>query len=194
VREFSAIARPGRIRPAYVRSHLFWWGIGLLAIAAVLMGWNAIRDTTATTTSDLQTIEGKLIDYSGGGKTSTRYAGKPGKRHRGSGRRANILRIEKPDGTIAEFSSRDWIAPPKSGWRSGQPVRVRYDSRGNLYEVVVGNETLRDVTMTMQRREEERADIDRIAVFLLVIGGTLMLIAYFTSGRGKTARAPSPRA
>ena len=171
---------------------MFWWGVCLLVLAALLTGWASIKGATTATPGDLQTVEGTLIEYARG-TTSRQHGARLGKRHRGSSRPANLLRIQKPDGALAEFSSRDWITPPKLGWHKGQPIRVKHDSRGMLYEVVVGNETLRNVATTMQQREAERGDIDRIAAFSLAIGAALTLAGYFGSRQRKGGPPLLPR-
>ena len=171
---------------------MFWSGVCLFVVAALLMGWNAIKDSRIPDPADLQTVEGTLIEYRAGRRMPQRGF-KPARQFRPRARPANVLRIQKADGATAEFSSRERIGPPKSGWHKGEPIRVKHDSRGNIYEVVVGDETLRDVATTMQRGEEEHAAIERIATVILFIGASLTVIGYFASRQRESARSRLPR-
>ena len=166
---------------------MFWSGVCLLAVAALLIGWNAIKDSRIPDPAELQTVEGTLIEYRAGRRMPQRGF-RAARQFRLRARPANVLRIQKADGATAEFSSRERIAPPKSGWHTGEPIRVKHDSRGNIYEVVVGNETLRDVATTMQRGEEERAAMERIATVILFIGAPLTAVGYFASRQRKPVR------
>jgi hypothetical protein len=157
------------------------------------MGWNAIKDSRIPDPADLQTAEGTLIEYRVGRRMPQRGF-KPAKHFRPRARPANVLRIQKADGATAEFSSRERIAPPKSGWRKGESVRVKHDSRGNIYEVVVGNETLQDVATTMERGEDERAAIERIATVILFVSVPLTAIGYWASRQSTARRTRFPPA
>ena len=163
-----------------------------MAAAAVLMGWNAMKEAAAPTASDLETVEGTLIDYRVGRRLA-QHGVKAVKQFRPRARPANILRIQKADGATVEFSSRDRLAAPKGGWRKGEAIRVKHDSRGKLYEVMVGDETLRDVATTMERRDAERASMDRIATVLLFLGVPLTAVGYLAS-RHRPRRTQLPRA
>jgi hypothetical protein len=171
---------------------MFWSGVCLLAVAALLLGWNAIKDSRIADSADLQTVEGTLIEYRAGRRMPQRGF-RPAKRFRLRARPADVLRIQKADGATAEFSSRERIAPPKSGWRKGEPVRVKHDSRGNIYELVVGDETLRDLASTVERREADSAGTNRIARVLLFVGAPLTAVGYFASRQRKPVRLTLPR-
>jgi hypothetical protein len=105
----------------------------MLALAAVLIGWNAIKGARVAKAKNLRALDGSVIEYRTG-TASQRYGVTSGKRFRGSAQPVNVLRIQTADGKVTEFSSSDWIHPPTLGWRRGQPIRVKYDSGRDLYE------------------------------------------------------------
>ena len=65
---------------AYARSRIFRWGVWMLALAAVLIAWNAIKGARVAKAENLRTIEGSVIEYRTGtasqryGETNTRLA------------------------------------------------------------------------------------------------------------------------
>jgi hypothetical protein len=139
----------------------------------------------------LKTLEGIVIEY----RTESappRYGVKSGTRYRGSAQPRNVLRIQPRDGEVTEFISTDWIRPPKFGWRKGQLVRVKYDGRRDLYEVVVGDEILQDVATTQQKRKESGRSAQTFAVLLLVVGLPLTVVGYLLSLSSKDKPGTTP--
>lgn|GEM_PF-3052664 len=177
---------------AYARSRLFRWGVWILIVAAVLIAWNAIKTASVAKVENLQTLEGTVVDYRTG-TTSQPYGVRSGKRYRGSARPLNVLRIETSDGRITEFSSSDWIRPPKFGWRRGVPISVKYSVGRDLYEVVVAGEVLQDVATTQQKRRAAGQTTRTFAALLLVIGVLAVAIGFLMSLQGET-KPPLPPA
>jgi hypothetical protein len=122
---------------AYSRSPLLRWGVWVLVLAAAVIAWSVLRESPKQ--EKLQTAEGTLVDY--GPEAS-------------SARPLYLLRIQKPDGTLAMFGSWDALQPPKSGWQKGQPIHVKSDSRHKLYQVVVAGEVILDVEKTQGKESK----------------------------------------
>lgn len=148
--------------------------------AAILILWAAVKDASTAKRENLYTIDGTVVE-----QRSTETAG--GSRVRlGTGGTARIqgerklhtaLRIRKSDGTIANFSADEWFPTPKTGWE-GQPIRVQHDARGNLYEIAVAGEVVRDVETTLKYRKIDNKKKEPLMVFLIVIGVPLTIVGY----------------
>ena len=101
------------------------------------------------------------------------------------------LRIKKRDGTLAEFSAPEWFPTPRAGWE-GQPIRLQHDSFGNLYEIVVADEVVRDAETTRKYRRIDNKKNDPLMVILIVVGVPLTLIGYLASRVRRQTPPPLP--
>jgi hypothetical protein len=179
---------------AYSRSRTFRLGVWALAAAAALIAWHAIKDGMVAGNERLFTEEGTVVEHR---STETRGENRVRLRTGGTntiqGQRQlkTYLRIKKRDGTIAEFSAPEWFPTPKAGWE-GQRIRVQHDSLGNLYEIVVAGEVVRDAETTRKYRRIDNKKSDPLMVFLIVAGVPLTLIGYVTSRKGKQTPPPLP--
>lgn len=102
-----------------------------------------------------------------------------------------VLRIQKRDGTVAEFTASEWFRTPKAGWK-GQPIRVQHDSLGYLYEIVVAGEVIRDVETTWRYRKIDNKSNTGLWIFLLMIGIPLTIVGYLLSFRHPVGPPPLP--
>ena len=148
----------------YSRSAAFRWGVWMVALAAVIIGWTSLRESV--TQEKLQTAEGTLVDY----------GPVPGP----SQKPLNLLRLQKPDETLLMFGSWEALRDPKAGWQKGQPIRVTYDVRKKLYEVVVAGEVILD---TQPPGSRTRKVLRLVGVILFLIGVPLAAVAYVSSRR-----------
>ena len=102
-----------------------------------------------------------------------------------------VLRIQKRDGAIVEFTASEWFQTPKAGWR-GQPIRVQHDSLGYLYEIVVAGEVIRDVETSVRNRKIDNKSNTGLWIFLLLTGIPLTIVGYLLSLQRKVGPPPLP--
>ncbi len=142
----------------------------------------------------LSTVEGTVLEQRATetpGGTVVRMKGGGTNRIQGTRKLTTHLRIQKPDGTVTEFTEPDWFRTPKAGWK-GQPIRVQHDAFNNLYEIEVAGEVIRDVATTRKNRKIDSKKNDPLMVFLIVTGVPLTAIGYLLSLRGR--KQPQPQA
>ena len=190
----SSTSTPLPKSSAYSRSRTFRLGVWALAGAAVLIAWHAIRDGMVAGNEKLFTTEGTVVEHR---STETSSDNRVRLRSGGTNRMQSqrelktYLRIQKRDGTIADFTAEEWFPTPQRGWQ-GQPIRVQHDSRGNLYEIVVAGEVVRDVATTRKYRRIDNKKSQPLMVFLIVLGVPLTLFGYLTSRLRRQAPPPLP--
>jgi hypothetical protein len=174
---------------SYSRSRTFRFGVWALAGAAVLIAWHAIKDGMVAGNERLVTEEGIVVEHrSTESRGDNRVRLRTGGTNRIQGERQlkTYLRIKKRDGTIAEFSAPEWFPTPKAGWE-GQPIRIQHDSSGNLYEIVVAGEVVRDAETTRKYRRIDNKKSDPLMVFLIGVGAALTLIGFLADATAKAA-------
>ena len=188
----SAVPPPPAKTSAYSRSRTFRIGVWALAGAAGLIAWHAIKDTMIARDEKLFTVEGTVIEHrttQSSGQNRVRMRGLGTTRIQGHYERKTFLQIRKRDGAIAKFSASEWFPTPRSGWQ-GQPIRVRHDGAGNLYEITVADEIVRDVETTRKYRRIANKKTQPLMVLLIVTGLPLTIIGYLLS-KIRTGENPS---
>lgn len=183
-------------KSAYARSRTFRFGVWALAAAAALIVWHAIQDSLIAKRENLQTVEGIVVEH-----RSTETSGRSGvklstggtNRIQGARRLETVLRIQKRDGTITEFSASEWFRTPKSGW-NGQPIRIQHDSLGYVYEIIVAGEVTRDVETSRRNRKIDNKSNTGLWIFLLMTGIPLTIVGYLLSLRRATGPPRLPMA
>lgn len=181
-------------KSAYARSRTFRLGVWALAAAAVLIVWHGIRDSLITKRENLQTVEGIVIEERSSetpGRSRVRLSTGGTSNVQGTRTLKTVLRIQKRDGTIAEFTASEWFRTPKAGWK-GQPIRVQHDSMGYLYEIVVAGEVIRDVETTWRYRKIDNKNNTGLWIFLLMIGIPFTSVGYLLSLRRPVGPPPLP--
>ncbi len=181
-------------KSAYARSRTFRFGVWALAGAAGLIIWHAIQDSLIAKRESLRTVEGIVVEHrstetsrrsrvklSTGGTTSVQ----------GTRALKTVLRIQKHDGTIADFTASEWFRTPRAGWNR-QPIRVQHDSLGYLYEIVVAGEVIRDVETSWRNRKIDNKSNTGLWIFLLMTGIPLTIVGYLLSLRRPAGPPPLP--
>ena len=173
-------ANPPPKNSAYARSRTFRLGVWALAWAVGLILWHAVKDGLVAKKESLRTVEGTVVEHrstetAGGGRARLGTGGTA--RIQGQRQQHTALRIRQGDGTVADFSADEWFPTPKAGWE-GQPIRVQHDARGNLYEITVAGEVIRDVATSQKYREIDNKKQQPLMVFLIVVGVPLTVIGY----------------
>jgi hypothetical protein len=172
-------------RLAYARSRTFKVGVWMLAGAAALIAWHAIRDSLVAKRENLRTVEGIVVEHrsSESSGTSRVKLAKGGTQSiQGDRKLKTVLRIQKRDGNIVEFNASEWFPTPKAGWKN-QPIHVQHDSLGYLYEIVVAGEMIRDVQTSWKNRAIDNKKNTGLWIFLLVTGIPVTIVGYFLSLR-----------
>ena len=95
----------------------------MLAGAVALIAWHAIQDSLIAKRENLRTVEGTVVEHrSSETSGNTRVRTRGGMRTvQGNRKLQTVLRIQKRDGAIVEFTASEWFQTPKAGWR-GQPA------------------------------------------------------------------------
>ena len=181
-------------KSAYARSRTFRFGVWALAAAAALIAWHGIQDSLIAKRENLRTVEGIVVEERStetSGRSRVRLSTGGTSNVQGARTLKTVLRIQKRDGTIAEFTASEWFRTPKAGWK-GQPIRVQHDSLGYLYEIVVAGEVIRDVETTWRYRKIDNKSNTGLWIFLLMIGIPLTIVGYLLSLRRPTGPPPLP--
>jgi hypothetical protein len=166
----------------------------MLAGAVALIAWHAIKDSLITKRENLRTVEGTVIEHRStetSAKTRVKLARGGTQSMQGTRQLKTVLRIQKRDGTIAEFTASEWFPTPKRGWE-GQPIRIQHDSLGYLYEIIVAGEVIRDVETTWKYRKIDNKSGTGLWIFLLVTGVPVTIIGYLLSLRQRPVPPPLP--
>jgi hypothetical protein len=167
----------------------------MLAGAGALIAWHAIKDSLIAKRENLRTVEGTVVEHRStetSGKSRVKLAKGGTQSIQGSRQLQTVLRIQKPDGVIVEFTASEWFPTPKAGWKN-QPIRIQHDSLGYLYEIVVAGEVIRDVETSWKNRKIDNKSNTGLWIFLLVTGLPLTIVGYLLSLRQKTGPPPLPR-
>jgi hypothetical protein len=167
----------------------------MLAGAGALIAWHAIKDSLIAKRENLRTVEGTVVEHrwtETSGKSRVKLAKGGTQSIQGSRQLQTVLRIQKRDGAIVEFTASEWFRTPKSGWEN-QPIRVQHDSLGYLYEIVVAGEVIRDVETTWRYRKIDNKSNTGLWIFLLMTGLPLTIVGYLLSLRRETGPPPLPR-
>lgn len=167
----------------------------MLAGAVALIAWHAIKDSLIAKRENLRTVEGTVVEHSStetSGTSRVKLATGGTQRMQGTRQLKTVLRIQKRDGAIAEFTASEWFPTPKRGWK-GQPIRIQHDSLGYLYEIVVAGEVIRDVETSWKNRKVDNKSGTGLWIFLLVTGLPLSIVGYLLSLRRETGPPPLPR-
>lgn len=181
-------------KSAYARSRTFRFGVWALAAAAGLIIWHAIQDSLIAKRENLQTVEGTVVEHRStetSGRSRVKLSSGGTSSIQGARTLKTLLRIQKRDGTIAEFTASEWFPTPGAGWR-GQPIRVQHDSLGYLYEIVVAREVIRDVETSWKNRKIDNKSKTGLWIFLLMIGIPLTIVGYLLSLRRPVGPPPLP--
>jgi hypothetical protein len=179
---------------AYSRSRTFRIGVWALAGAAGLIAWQGIKDGLIAGDEKLFTVEGTVVEQHSTEATGVNRVRMPtggSNRIQGERKLKTYLQIQKRDGAIAKFSASEWFRTPKAGWE-GQLIRVQHDAGGNLYEIEVAGEVVRDVETTRKYRKIDHKKSQPLMVFLIVTGVPLTLVGYLLSLLGRRRPAPIP--
>lgn len=179
---------------AYARSRTFRFGVWALAAAVGLIVWHGIQDSLIAKREDLRTVEGIVVEERStetSGRSRVKLSTGGTSNVQGTRTLKTVLRIQKRDGTIAEFTASEWFRTPKTGWE-GQPIRVQHDSLGYLYEIVVAAEVIRDVETTWRYRKIDNKSNTGLWIFLLMIGIPLTIVGYLLSLRRPAGPPPLP--
>lgn len=181
-------------KSAYARSRIFRFGVWALAAAAALIVWHGIQDSLIAKRENLRTVEGIVVEERStetSGRSRVRLSTGGTSNVQGTRTLKTVLRIQKRDGTIAEFTASEWFRTPKAGWK-GQPIRVQHDSLGYLYEIVLAGEVIRDVETTRRYRKIDNKSNTGLWIFLLLTGIPLTLVGYLLSLRRPAGPPPLP--
>jgi hypothetical protein len=166
----------------------------MLAGAVALIAWHAIKDSLIAHRENLKTVEGTVVEHRStetSGKSRVKLARGGTQSIQGTRQLKTMLRIQKGDGTVAEFTASEWFPTPKRGWE-GQPIRIQHDSLGYLYEIVVAGEVIRDVETSWKNRKIDNKSGTGLWIFLLVTGLPLTIVGYLLSLRSKVGPPPLP--
>lgn len=180
---------------AYARSRTFRFGVWMLAGAVALIVWHGTKDSLIAKRENLRTVEGTVIEHRStetSGTSRVKLAKGGTQTIQGSRKLKTVLRIQKREGAIAEFTASEWFRTPKAGWEN-QPIRVQHDSLGYLYEIVVAGEVIRDVETTLRYRKIDNKSNTGLWIFLLLTGLPLTIVGYLLSLPHKTGPPPLPR-
>lgn len=180
-------------KSAYARSRTFRLGVGMLAGAAALIAWHAVRDSLIAKRENLRTVEGTVVEHRSSetsGTSRVKLAKDGTQSIQGSRQLKTVLRIQKRDGAIVEFTASEWFPTPKAGWER-QPIRVQHDSLGYLYEIVVAGEVIRDVETSWRNRKIRQQEQHRAVDFSPPDGSSAHHcgISSFVSAEGRPAAA-----
>jgi hypothetical protein len=192
------VASPAAIpkRSAYARSRTFRLGVWMLAGAVALIVWHGVQDLMIAKRENLRTVEGIVVEERSSetsGTSRVKLARGGTQSIQGNRKLKTVLRIQKRDGTIAEFTASEWFPTPKGGWEN-QPIRVQHDSLGYLYEIVVAGEVIRDVETSYRNRKIDNKSNTGLWIFLLLTGLPLTLVGYVLSLWPKAGPPPLPTA
>lgn len=175
---------------AYSRSKVFRWGVWLLAGATAIMVWQGVRDSMISSKASLLTLEGTVLEersWEVGGNSSVRLGSGGSAKVQGQATQRSFLKLKSKDGLVKEFEQDEWYPTPKAGWVN-QPVRVQYDSGGNLYGIEVAGEVIRKADDTVKYRKIDNKKNQPFMVFLFVVGAPLTLIGWVLSLSGRKAQ------
>lgn len=184
----------GPKKSAYARSRTFRFGVWALAAATGLILWHAIQDSLIAKRENLRTVEGTVVEQRSTetpGRSRVKLSSGGTSSIQGARTLKTLLRIQKRDGTIAEFTASEWFRTPKAGWE-GQPIRIQHDSLGYLYEIVVAGEVIRDVETSWRNRKIDNKSKTGLWIFLLMLGIPLTIVGYLLSLRHPTGPPPLP--
>jgi hypothetical protein len=159
-----------------------------------IIAWHAIKDSLIAKRENLRTVEGTVIEHRSSetsGRSRARLSSGGTSNVQGSRQLQTVLRIQKRDGAIDEFTASEWFRTPKAGWR-GQPIRVQHDSLGFLYEIVVAGEIIRDIETSWKNRKIDNKKNTGLWIFLLIMGIPLTLVGYLFSLRRGVGPPPLP--
>lgn len=172
-------------KSAYARSRTFRFGVWALAAAVGLIVWHGIQDSLIAKREDLRTVEGIVVEERStetSGRSRVKLSTGGTSSVQGTRTLKTVLRIQKRDGTIAEFTAAEWFRTPRAGWE-GQPIRVQHDSLGYLYEIVVAGEVIRDVETSWKYRKIDNKRNTGLWIFLLLTGIPFTIVGYLLSLR-----------
>jgi hypothetical protein len=166
----------------------------MLAGAVAIIAWHAIKDSLIAKRENLRTVEGTVVEHRSSetsGNSRVKLAKGGTQRIQGSRQLKTVLRIQKRDGSIVEFTASEWFPTPRAGWKN-QPIRVQHDSLGYLYEIVVAGEVIRDVETSWKNRKIDNKSNTGLWIFLLVTGVPLTILGYLLSLRGNAGPPSLP--
>jgi hypothetical protein len=161
----------------------------MLGLAFVLILWGAVKDSMIAKKENLYVLDGVVLDHrtsESGGNSRVRLKTGGSANIQGQPTQKTYLKVQSKEGLIKEFNQDEWYRTPKAGW-IGQAIRVQYDSLGNLYEVVVAGELIRDASTTVKYRKIDNRKNMQFIVFLIVVGVPMTLIGFLLS-----LRRPNP--
>lgn len=95
----------------------------MLAGAVGLIAWHAIQDSLIAKRENLRTVEGTVVEHQASetsGTSRVKLAKGGTQSIQGNRKLKTVLRIQKRDGTIAEFSASEWFPTPKQAGRTSQ--------------------------------------------------------------------------
>jgi hypothetical protein len=170
---------PPKKTSAYSRSATFRLGVWALAGAGALILWHGFWDQLEDRSVTLVTEDGIVTEHRSSGSNHIQ----------GEHQVKTHLQIQKPGGAVSEFTESESYPTPKSGWLN-QPIRVRRDAFGHLYEIIVAGETVRDVETTWKYQRIDRWKQRRMILFLMIAGMPLTIIGYLLSFRRQPSVTP----
>ncbi len=181
---------------AYARSRLFRWGAWMLAGALGLIVWQGVQDMSISGKDKLFTLTGEVLEermWEAGGNFKVRLGTGGSARIQGQPTQRSYLKVRSKDGMVKEFEQDEWYPTPKAGWLK-QPLRMQYDSHGNIYEIEVAGEMIRSAENTVKYRKIDSKKTQPFMVFLIVCGAPMMLAGWVLSLAKGGRSAPPPAA
>lgn len=165
----------------------------MLAGALGLIVWHGIKDSMIVSREKLFSLNGEVLEermWEVGGKSKVRLSTGGSARIQGQPTQRSYLKVRSKEGMVKEFEQDEWYPTPKAGWVN-QPIRMQYDSHGNIYEIEVAGEMIRSAEKTVQYRRIDNKKNQQLMVFLLVFGTPMTVIGWLLSRiKPKAAGAP----
>lgn len=166
----------------------------MLAGAVLIMVWNGVKGSMISKKESLLTLQGVVLEersWETGGKTKVRLGTGGSAGIQGQPTQRSYLKVRSKEGLVKEFEQDEWFPTPKVGWVN-QPVRVQYDSHGNLYEIEVAGEMIRSAEKTVTYRKIDSKKNEQLMVFLIVFGGPMLVVGWLLSLRKPKAVVVGP--
>lgn len=164
----------------------------MLAGALMLIVWHGIKDSMIASKAKLFTLDGVVLEersWEVGGNSRVRLGTGGTARIQGQPTQRSYLKVRSKEGLVKEFEQDEWYPTPKAGWVN-QPIRVQYDSLGNLYEIEVAGELIRSADKTVEYRKIDNKKTQPLMVFLIVFGTPMLVIGWLLSLRQPIAPIP----
>ncbi len=166
----------------------------MLAGALVIIVWHGIKDSMIASKAKLFTLEGVVLEersWEAGGNSRVRLGTGGSARIQGQPTQRSYLKVRSKEGMVKEFEQDEWYPTPKVGWLN-QPIRVQYDSLGNLYEIEVAGEPIRSADRTVAYRKIDNKKAQPLMVFLIVFGTPMLVLGWLLSLRAPKSAGPPP--